>query len=84
MKRGTPMTFTATGRGGVPPYQFRWTASGFLLRDWDSSPTLTWDAVRYADGTAAGGSGWTLLVYGRSTGGSSEETSTSFFLRVAD
>jgi hypothetical protein len=78
---GIPATFVATGAAGVPPYQFRWTFNGFILRDWDSNDTLTWD------GTALGGRPLqptigTLVVQGRSSVGTNPEAGTSVNLNV--
>lgn len=66
---GTPITFTAVGHGGRPPYEFQWYLNGFLLRDWDPNPVLVWD------GTTLGGTpitfpqGLILAVGGKSAGG---------------
>lgn len=42
----TPITFTASATGGTAPYQYRWWlhngTSWELLRDWTTSPLLTW------------------------------------------
>jgi hypothetical protein len=69
-----PVTFTATGEGGVPPYEFQWRINGFLLRDWSKDPTLVWDGM--LNGSAAGRGAYLLAVGARSNGGTDVEAGT--------
>jgi hypothetical protein len=43
---GTTVTFTATGSGGLPPYQFKWWlfdgAAWSVLQDWSAMATVAW------------------------------------------
>ena len=50
VRRGTPLTFSATASGGTPPVEFRWKANGIILRGWSTTPTFTWDCTTSADG----------------------------------
>jgi hypothetical protein len=80
---GVPATFSASGTGGVTPYQFKWTFNGFVLRNWDPNPVLTWD------GTALGGrplpagtSGGYFVIQGRSSVGTDVESGVTIYLSV--
>lgn len=50
----TPITWTATAAGGVPPYRYKWwlyDQSGWtLLQDWTNSATYTWRPRAYYGG----------------------------------
>jgi hypothetical protein len=81
LRRPMPVTFTATGQGGRPPYQFRWSINGFVLQDWNRSDTLVWDGATLA-GRPIGNSDYRLLVQGRSEGNSDPEAAGSVDIRV--
>jgi hypothetical protein len=68
LRRPAPVTFTVTSVvGGTPPYQFRWSLNGFLLRDWDPNPVLLWDGATLGGHPAVSG-GYTLAVNVRRSG----------------
>jgi hypothetical protein len=81
LRRATPVTFTATGAGGIPPYQFRWTINGFALREWNSDPVLVWDAATLA-GRPLGNGSYTLIVQGRSDGNTDPESAAAVDIRI--
>jgi hypothetical protein len=66
---GTPVTFSATGSGGVTPYQFRWYARldgqpWAMVQNWGTQSTYTW--------TAAHEGNYTVAAWGRSAGVTSD------------
>ena len=76
----TPVTFTASGAGGVPPYEFEWRINNILVRDWRPEATLTWDLTLRGDSVFQGG--YIVKVSGRSSGGRDVESSATTNLIV--
>lgn len=73
---------TCSVGGGAPPYQFRWTMNGFILRDWDPNPTLVWDGATLDAGRPIGNGFYTVVVQGRSDGNTDPESAATVDIRV--
>jgi len=62
---GTTITFTASGIGGIAPYQFKWWlyngASWSLLSDWSASNTFAWTPT-------APNANYQIAIWARSAG----------------
>jgi len=77
-----PMTFTAAGEGGTPPYQYQWRyGNNVVLRDWSHDPGFVWDGTVPGATSPPGTADVTVLA--RSAGGESAEVMKimSVFLR---
>ena len=81
LRQPIPVTFVATGEGGIPPYQFRWTINGFALRDWSPDPVLVWDAATLAGGPLRNAI-YPVLVQGRSDGNTDPEAAATVNIRI--
>jgi hypothetical protein len=67
-----PMTFTAAGEGGRPPYQYQWRyGNNVVLRDWSLEARFLWDGS--VPGTTSPPGSADVTVLARSAGGSVAE-----------
>jgi hypothetical protein len=42
-----PITFVATGTGGIPPYEYQYARGyTFILRDWSPDARFIWDPIQ--------------------------------------
>jgi hypothetical protein len=64
-----PVTFSAVGSGGRPPYEYRWSAGNIVLRDWSTDPRFVWDGV--VNGFVRTNA--TIIVHARGSGGAAPE-----------
>lgn len=82
LRQPRPVTFTVTGAGGTPPYQYRWRLNGFQMRDWSVDPTLVWDGATLNGRPLISGA-YTLAVEGRSAGATEMETGATLEIYIA-
>lgn len=62
IRQPRPITFTVSNvEGGAPPFLYQWRLNGFVLRDWDPNPVLTWDGATL-NGRPAGSGSYAMVV----------------------